>query len=403
MNSNDPHSDPSGQPGSHNAASPSRRFVLPVALVGVALVLLALGIVPRLHAASALSAQTADQQLTTVAVATPKRAPATQEVLLPGAVTAYADAAIYARTSGYVEHWYKDIGATVHKGDVLAFVQTPELNAQLQQAQADAQTAKANYLYAKSTSDRWQTMLKTQSVSAQDAQTRLADMEAKQAMLASAQANVQRLSELVGYESVRAPFDGIVTARNVDVGALVTSGGSPGLSANAGELFHVQQVNTLRIFGDVPQSDAAFVTPNTKAYLTTGQYPGKQFPARVTRDAGSINPTSRTLHVEVDVDNADHALMPGAYVQVHLELVNDHPALDVPVSAILFRSNGLEIGTVDNQNKTVLSKITVGRDFGTHMEVTSGLKPTDRVIVNPSDSITAGETVQVSSSGSAGS
>ncbi|HEV7814391.1 MAG TPA: efflux RND transporter periplasmic adaptor subunit [Janthinobacterium sp.] len=377
------------------ASRPKRSLALPFSLAAIALALLAAGILPRIQAASALTQQTEAQNALIVAVIAPKSAPAEQELLLPGAAMPFADAAIYARSSGYVQRWNTDIGAAVKQGQELALIRTPELDAQLRQAQADLATAQANFTLAKTTSERWQTMVKTQSVSAQDADTRLADMEAKRAMLSSADANVQRLTELASYESIRAPFGGVVTARNVDVGALVTAGGSPGLSANAGELFHVQQVDTLRVFADVPQNDAAFIAADTSVYLSTAQYPGQQFAAKVVRNAGTIDPASRTLRVEVDVDNRDHRLMPGAYVQMHFGLRSSHPALDLPVSAILFRPDGLNVVVVGADNKTVLRKISVGRDFGTHMEITSGLDARERVIDNPGDSISAGQTVRI--------
>ncbi|WP_277183045.1 efflux RND transporter periplasmic adaptor subunit [Caballeronia sp. BR00000012568055] len=372
------------------------RFVLPLIFSGVAAALLAAGILPRLHAQSALAAQTATQRVQTVSVIAPKPAPATQELLLPGAVTAFADAAIYARTSGYVQHWYTDIGAHVKKGQLLADIQTPELDAQLQQAHADEATAQANFNYANATAQRWQDMLKTQSVSQQDADTKTGDMLAKRAMLQSAQANVRRLGELVSYEKVVAPFDGVVTARNVDVGALVTAGGAPGLAASTGELFHVAQRDTLRVFVDVPQSDAPYVTSNTHAYLTVQQYPGRQFSARVARTSGAMDAVSRTLRVEVDVDNKDDSILPGAYAQVHLALENGTPALDLPVSALLFRPNGVTVATVDASNKTVLKTVNIGRDFGTHVEITTGLSANERVIDNPGDALMSGETVKVS-------
>jgi membrane fusion protein, multidrug efflux system len=377
------------------------RIVFPLILAGVAVALLAAGILPRLHAQSALAAQTATQSVQTVSVIAPKPAPATQELLLPGAVNAFADAAIYARTSGYIQHWYTDIGAHVKKGQLLADIQTPELDAQLQQAHADEATAQANFNYAKATAQRWQDMLKTQSVSQQDADTKTGDMLAKRAMLQSAQANVRRLGELVSYEKVVAPFDGVITARNVDVGALVTAGGAPGLAASTGELFHVAQRDTLRVFIDVPQNDAPYVTANTHAYLTVQQYPGKQFSAHVARTSGAMDPVSRTLRVEVDVDNKDDSILPGAYAQVHLALENGAPALDLPVSALLFRPNGVTIATVDASNKTVLKTVNIGRDFGTHVEITTGLTANERVIDNPGDAMMSGETVKVSEKGKA--
>ena len=390
------------KPAKKSAAKPAtrRRFMMPLAFGAIAAALLVIGIVPRLHASTALTSQAAAQHALSVSVIKPRSAPAVQELLLPGSVMPYADASIYARTSGYLEHWYADIGARVKTGQTLAVIQTPELDAQLSQARADEATAQANFNYAKVSAQRWQDMLKTQSVSQQDTDTKVSDMQAKRAMLQSAQANVQRLSELVSYEKVSAPFDGVVTARNVDVGALVTAGGSPGLAAMPGELFHVEQTDTLRVFVDVPQNDAPYVTPGTAVYLSVQQYPGRRFVAKVARSAGAIDPVSRTLHVEVDVDNRDGALLPGAYAQVHLALQNASPALDLPVSALLFRPNGVTVAVVDSTGKTALKTVTVGRDFGTHVEVTTGLTATDRVIDNPGDAISPGEPVQIVSSAS---
>lgn len=372
-----------------------RRYRLPLILAGVAAVLLIIGIVPRLRANSALNEQVAVQSALTVRVVSPGHAPVSQELLLPGAVMPYADASVYARTSGYIQRWTSDIGAKVKTGQLLATIETPELDAQLQQARADAATAQANYNYANTTSQRWQQMLQTQSVSQQDADSKTADMQAKRATLASAQANVARLTEMVSYEKVSAPFDGVITVRNVDVGALVTAGGTPGLAAPANELFHIAQTNVLRTFTDIPQNDASFVSVGTQVYLTTQQYPGRQFPARVARSSDVIDPSSRTMRVEVDVDNKDGALRPGAYVQVHLALDTAHPALELPVSALLFRPNGVTVAVVSDSNKVALKTVTIGRDFGTYVEIATGLTATDRVIDNPGDAITAGEAVQV--------
>jgi membrane fusion protein (multidrug efflux system) len=246
-----------------------RRSMLPIALACVAAALLAIGIVPRLAASTALSKQVDAQRDPIVDVVAPRRAPASQELLLPGSVMPYADASIYARTSGYIAHWYTDIGAKVKAGQTLADIETPELDAQLNQARADEAAAQANDDYAASTAKRWQTMLQTQAVSQQDADTKTSDMQAKRAALEAARANVARLTELVSYEKVTAPFDGVITTRNVDVGALVTAGGSPGLAANPGELFHIEQIDKLRIFVNVPQDDAAYVTAGTQVSLTT--------------------------------------------------------------------------------------------------------------------------------------
>ncbi|CAB3769619.1 efflux RND transporter periplasmic adaptor subunit [Paraburkholderia solisilvae] len=382
-----------------NGAAPQpaarRRYRVPLALAGLAAVLLGIGLAPRLEAKRALADQVAAQRALPVSVVMPKPAPASSELLLPGSVMPYADASIYARTSGYVQHWYTDIGAKVKAGDTLAVIQTPELDAQLRQARAEEATAQANYDYANTTAKRWQELLQTQSVAQQDADLKTSDMEAKRSILASAQANVARLSELVSYEKVSAPFDGVVTARNVDVGALVTAGGTPGLAAMPGELFHVEQTNTLRVFIDVPQNDASEVGAGTPVYLTVQQYPGRRFDAKVARSANAIDPVSRTLRVEVDVANQDGALLPGAYAQVHLQLDSAHPALELPVGALLFRPDGVTVALAGPGDKVQLKTVTIGRDFGTYVEIATGLATTDRVINNPGDAIVAGEPVAV--------
>ncbi|MBR8200659.1 efflux RND transporter periplasmic adaptor subunit, partial [Burkholderia cenocepacia] len=370
-------------------------LAVPLAAVALAAALLALGIVPRIEARAAQRAQVAAQQALPVSVIVPGAAPADQTLTLPGSVAPYADASIYARTSGYIAHWSADLGTHVKAGQTLAQISAPDLDAQLRQARADEASAQANYDYAKSTAQRWQDMLKTQSVSQQDTDTKVADMNAKRAMLASAQANVAHLAELVSYESVTAPFDGVITARNVDVGTLVTAGGTPGSPGLSGELFHLEQTDTLRVFVDVPQDSATGVSTGTSAYLTTPQYPGRRFAAHVARSAGAIDPVTRTLRVEIDVDNRDGALMPGAYAQAHLVLPSAAPALELPVSALLFRPNGVTVATVGANGQTALKTVQIGRDFGTRVEIVAGLAATDRVIDNPGDAITAGEAVKI--------
>ncbi|MGH8783007.1 efflux RND transporter periplasmic adaptor subunit [Paraburkholderia sp.] len=385
----------SSPPPDSAASGKPRRKTMPFAVAAIALALLAAGIVPRLHASAALTQQTAAQTALSVSVIAPQPAPAVQDLLLPGAVTPFAEASIYARTSGYLAHWTADIGTHVKAGETLAVIDAPDLDAQYRQARADEATAQANFDYAKATSQRWQDMLKTQSVAQQDADTKMNDMEARDAMLASARANAAHLGELVSYEKIVAPFDGIVTARNVDVGALVTAGGTPGAAGMSGELFHVEQTGTLRVFVDVPQDDAPYVTTSTGVYLTAPQYPGRQIVGRVARTTGAIDPVSRTLRVEVDVDNPDSALMPGAYVQVHLQLRATSAALDVPVSTLMFRPAGTMVAVVDASGRTALKTVHIGRDFGTRVEITTGLVPTDRVIDNPGDSLNAGQLVSI--------
>ncbi|KVE04421.1 efflux RND transporter periplasmic adaptor subunit [Burkholderia anthina] len=388
-------------PAARGAASdtpPARRgrkLPVPLAAAALAAALLALGIVPRIDARAEQRAQVAAQQALPVSVVVPGTAPADQTLTLPGAVTPYADASIYARTSGYIAHWSADLGTHVKAGQTLAQISAPDLDAQLRQARADEASAQANYDYAKSTAQRWQDMLKTQSVSQQDTDTKVADMNAKRAMLAAAQANVAHLAELVSYESVTAPFDGVITARNVDVGTLVTAGGTPGSPGLSGELFHLEQTDTLRVFVDVPQDSATGVSTGTPVYLTTPQYPGRRIAARVARSAGAIDPVTRTLRVEIDVDNRDGALMPGAYAQAHLVVPSAAPALELPVSALLFRPNGVTVATVGANGRTALKIVQIGRDFGTRVEIVAGLAATDRVIDNPGDAITAGEAVKI--------
>lgn len=372
-----------------------RKRAVPLAAAALAAGLLALGIVPRIDARAAQRMQVAAQQALPVAVIMPGTAPADQTLTLPGSVMPYADASIYARTSGYIAHWSADLGTHVKAGQALAQISAPDLDAQLRQARADEASAQANYDYAKSTAQRWQDMLKTQSVSQQDTDTKVADMNAKRAMLASAQANVAHLAELVSYESVTAPFDGVITARNVDVGTLVTAGGTPGSPGLSGELFHLEQTDTLRVFVDVPQDSAAGVSTGTPVYLTTPQSPGRRIAAQVARSAGAIDPVTRTLRVEIDVDNRDGTLMPGAYAQAHLVVPSAAPALDLPVSALLFRPNGVTVAVAGANGRTALKTVQIGRDFGTRVEIVAGLAATDRVIDNPGDAITAGEAVKI--------
>ncbi|VWC73294.1 RND transporter [Burkholderia lata] len=372
-----------------------RKLAIPLAAIAVAATLLAIGIVPRIDARAAQRVQVAAQQALPVSVIRPGAAPADQTLTLPGAVMPYAEASIYARTSGYIAHWSADIGTHVKAGQTLAQITAPDLDAQLRQAHADTSTAQANYDYAKSTAQRWQDMLKTQSVSQQDTDTKVADLNAKRAMLASAQANAAHLNQLVSYESVTAPFNGVITARNVDVGTLVTAGGTPGSPGLSGELFHLEQTDTLRVFVDVPQDSAAGVSAGTPVYLTTQQYPGRRFAAHVARSAGAIDPVTRTLRVEIDVDNRDGALMPGAYAQAHLLVASATPAFELPVSALLFRPNGVTVATVGTNGRTALKTVQIGRDFGTHVEIVAGLAAADQVIDNPGDSIAGGEAVKI--------
>jgi RND family efflux transporter MFP subunit len=352
---------------------------------------LAAGGLPRLVARDQVAQQTAALSKPTVAVITPMRASTQQALMLPGDIQAYQRAAIYARTSGYVKAWYADIGTHVHSGQLLAEIEAPEVDAQLDQARSDAAMASANYQIAKVTADRWADLLKKNAVSRQSAEENISIMKAKQATLAAALANVKRLEQLQSYEKVYAPFDGVITVRNVDVGALIDAGNS-GAPA---PLFELSQTDRLRVFVNVPQDDAPYVAAGTKAQLSLSQYPGRTFAGTVTRTSGAIDPRSRSLRVEVDMDNPDGTLLPGAFAQVSLTLANANPGLSLPANALLFRPHGVQVAVVDTHGVVSLRTVTLGRDFGTRVEIRSGLAGNEQVVVNPSDAISAGQAVRI--------
>jgi RND family efflux transporter MFP subunit len=358
------------------------------------LVLLALcvGILPRLKAHAALRTQTESFEIPLVSVVTPKAAPAVQRIQLPADVQAYQEASIFARTNGYLAHWYKDIGTQVPAGTLLADIETPEVDAQLEQARADTNTAQVQYDIAKVTADRWVGLLKTNAVSREAADQDVATMKALAATLTAAQANVHRLSKLQSYERVVAPFAGVVTARNIDVGALIDSGSAGGSKM---ELFHLAETDKLRVFIDVPQDYAQDMRPGVPATLTVPQSPSRALHGMVARTSGAIDSASRTLRVEVDVDNPDGAILPGVYALIELDVTAAHPRPSIPVNALLFRPSGVQVAVVDDTGKVALQTITLGRDFGTTVEVASGLAGEERVIANPGDAIAPGDAVRV--------
>jgi membrane fusion protein (multidrug efflux system) len=381
-----------------NANDPKATLTLKKAwllrLTPLALVLLALcvGILPRLKAHAALRTQTASFSIPVVSVVQPQAAPAVQRIELPADVQAYQEASIFARTNGYLAHWYKDIGTQVPAGELLADIETPEVDAQLEQARADENTAKVQYDIAKVTADRWVGLLKTNAVSREVAEQDVATMKAQAATLTAAQANVHRLLKLQSYEKVIAPFAGVVTARNIDVGALIDSGAAGGSKM---ELFHLAETDKLRVFVDVPQAYAQDMQPGVPATLTLPQSPGHALHGRVARTSGAIDSASRTLRVEVDVDNKDGAVLPGAYALIELDVTASHPRPSIPVNTLLFRPNGVQVAVVDDAGKVTLRTITLGRDFGTTVEVASGLNLDERLIANPGDAIAPGDSVRV--------
>jgi RND family efflux transporter MFP subunit len=353
------------------------------------------GIRSRERAQRDLSSATLEAAVGTVSAVHPRLEAAAQEIILPGNVQAFVSTPIYARTNGYLKRWYFDIGSRVKTGQLLAEIETPEIDRELEQARADLATAQANLGLAQSTAVRYQNLLKSDSVSRQDTDEKVSDLHAKKAVVDSATANVHRLEETVRFQKVYAPFDGIITARNTDIGALINAGAN----APGKELFDLAAVHALRVYVNVPQTYSGIARVGTPAYLTVAEMTGRRFAGRIVRRSDSIDPASRTLLTEVDVDNTAGQLLPGAYVSVHLKMAGTGKAVTLPVNTLLFRSEGLQVAVV-RDGKAQLVNIKMGRDFGTSVEVTSGVTVQDLVIENPSDSIISGAPVRVAREGS---
>jgi RND family efflux transporter MFP subunit len=360
-----------------------------IALV-IAILLAVWGIVSRVSARNALTRATAVAAGTTVVTVKPTATPGSEALVLPGSVQAYYEAPIYARTNGYLLAWHINIGTPVKKGQLLAEIETPEVDQQLGQAQADLATAEANYQLAKTTDVRWKGLLATESVSKQDADQRAGDAAAKKAAVESAAANVARLREMESFKRVLAPFDGVVTQRNTDIGALINAGQSPGAA-----LFRVADTHRLRIYVSVPQSFASGIHPGMSADLIFAEHPGKRYPATVAFTAQALDPGSRTLQVELQVENPMHELFPGAYVEVHFNLAAAAPTLQLPANAVMFRAEGLLVAAVGSDHHVRLKHIAQGRDFGSSIEVVSGIDAADDIVINPPDSLSDGALVRV--------
>ncbi len=348
------------------------------------------GIWSRHSADAAVARVTEDAALPVVAAVVAQPGPAEEEVILPGTVQAAIDTPIYARTSGYIKRWYTDIGAHVKAGDLLAEIDTPELNQQLRQARADLQTAEANNRVAQATAKRVRALLPTQSVSAEQDDQASNDASAKAALVASNEANVKRLEELVAFERVVAPYDGIVTARETDVGNLINAGSGAGA-----ELFRVADTRKLRIYVQVPQSYATRVKPGVGVALSFPEFPGRSFEAKLVRTADAIEPRARTLLAELEADNAKGELLSGGYVDVRFTLPVSTRGVRVSPNALLFRAEGPRIASVDAEGRTTLHEVTLGRDFGTSVEVLTGVTPGEKVILNPPASLQSGALVKV--------
>jgi RND family efflux transporter MFP subunit len=359
-------------------------------LLIIALVLAVWGEVSRVLARASLGKETAAAAIPTVVTVTAERSSLGEELVLPGAVQAFMEAPIYARTSGYLRSWHTDIGTQVVKGQLLAEIEAPEVDQQLTQAKADLATARANESLSNSTNARWQGLLATESVSKQDADEKSGDAAAKTAAAASAAANVARLHDLESFKRVVAPFGGVITARNTDVGALINAGQSSGT-----ELFRIADTHKLRIFVRVPESLASVTKPGLEAELHFTERPNKAYAAKTVRTSNALDPLLRTLQVELELDNAKGEIFPGAYAEVHFKLPASAESLRLPANTVLFRAAGLQVATLDAERHVKLKSIVQGRDFGNTIEVLSGIEPNETVILNPPDSISDGVQVRI--------
>jgi RND family efflux transporter MFP subunit len=396
--------DPHGHPthDDHPPISGRKAIFVLILVVILAAILAVVGIIPRLRAEKTLKTRTSDLALADVLVDKPKVGEPSQEIVLPGNMFAYVDSPIYARTDGYLEKWNFDIGAHVKKGDLLAVIASPEVDQQLAQAKADLSTAEANAGYAKQQASRYTDLLASNAVAKQDTENFITQAASTTTQVKSAQANVARLEQLTGFENVYAPFDGILTARDVDIGTLINAGAG---GTGGHEMFHMDDEHVMRVYVNVPQVDSPSCTPGTPADLTLEEYPGRRFHGKVVRTARAIDPTSRTLLVEVDVPNHDGTLVPGAYTQAHFQVKVARQTLILPVSTLLFRQEGLRVVTVvhgSNGDTAKLVPITIGQDDGRVVQVIEGLNPGDEVVQNPPDSIVDGEKVRVVTPNSGG-
>jgi RND family efflux transporter MFP subunit len=363
-------------------------IVLVVLILAAGAVTAVWGISSRSHAMAALSRETRDMAVPTVAVTKPQRGGTAEEITLPGNVQAYTDAAIFARTTGYLKSRTVDIGSRVKAGQVLAQIDTPEVDQQLLQARADLASAEANAKLAQTTAERYQDLIKSDSVSRQDLDNALGSYDAKKAAVLSASANVNRLQQLQAFKTVAAPFTGVITTRNTDIGALIGGAGSPR------ELFHIAAIDRLRISVNVPQMYSQIARRGLEATIEIQELPGRRFTGQLTRTAQSIDPASRTLLAEIDLSNPNGEILPGSYAQVHFKLPGGTTAFRLPVNTLIFRSEGLRVAVV-RDGKVALVPITLGRDFGSSVEVVAGLSGSESVVVNPPDSLSEGEAVEV--------
>jgi RND family efflux transporter MFP subunit len=360
-------------------------------VVVILVVIGALLMIQRRTQYQTLAKETEVSTVPTVAVIRPTTEPGDESLVLPGTLQAYVESPIYARTNGYLKKWYFDIGSRVNKGTLLAEIDAPELDQQLSQAKADLGTAQANENLSQITATRYTELIKTDGVSRQEVDNATGDLAAKRAIVLSSEANVRRLEELESFKRIFAPFNGVITRRNVDIGTLVNAGNG----GTAQQLFYLAQTDPMRVFVNVPEAYSSHIRPGLGAYLELAQYPGRKFEGRVVRTAEAIDPAARTLLTEVDVPNKSGELLPGGYAQVVLQVKTPGERVLVPVNSLLFRSEGLRAVVVGPDDRAHLQPLIIGRDYGTTLEVLSGLKPDQWIVLNPPDSLEDGEQVHV--------
>jgi RND family efflux transporter MFP subunit len=369
----------------------SRVFAILALGVIVLVILGAVTLFQRRAQYQALAKETETLAIPTVAVIHPTTESAQEDLVLPGTMQAYVESPIYARTNGYLRKWYRDIGSRVRQGELLADIDTPEIDQQLSQARADLNTAKANAHLSEITATRFSELIKTDGVSKQEVDNAIGDLEAKKATVQSSEANVRRLEELESFKHIYAPFSGVITRRNVDIGTLINAGNG----GTSQQLFFLAQTDPIRVYISVPETYAPSIRAGLGAFLELTQYPGQRFEGKVVRTAEAIDPGTRTLLTEVDVPNHNGALLPGGYAQVHLQIKVTGERLQVPVNSLLFRSEGLRAVVVDENHKTHLRPLTIGRDYGNSLEVLQGLDAKDWIVLNPADSLEEGQEVRV--------
>ena len=390
--------EPPSPPATSKQGRPRRGWLTAVVIVAAFAGLLVSGILQRVHTSAALRTETDDMAVPTISVVSPQRAAPSQEIVLPGNVQPYVTAPIYSRTNGYLQAWYFDIGAHVKKGQLLAVIATPEVDQQLGQSRSNLSTAEANLRLAEITKNRYEGLLKSKAVSQQEVDNAVGTYNANKSIVEADQANVKQLEALQSFEKIYAPFDGIITARNTDVGALVDSGSSGGVKT---DLFHLSQVDRLRVYVNVPEEYSQATTSGLTAELTLSEFPGKAFTGKLVRTSEAINFETRTLLAEVDVANPTGKLLSGSYAEVHFKVPGTTTTYILPVDTLLFRKEGLRVAVVKD-NKAQLLPVTPGRDFGDTIEIISGLQGGESVIVSPPDSLVNGEKVQIAPTTTAG-